>query len=81
MNNPMQMISQFRANPIATLLQCKSNPMAVISQFYNIPPNLQNTRNGQEIAQYLLDSNQISQNQLNGAMQASRSPQYNHFMR
>lgn len=81
MNNIMQMISMFRNNPAELISQCKANPMAVISQFYNIPPELQNAKNGQDIVQYLLDSKQTNQYKLNEAMQKSRQPQYRQFMR
>lgn len=81
MNNLMQMISMFRNNPLAVISQSMANPMAVISQFYNIPPELQNARNGQDVVQYLLDSKQTNQHKLNEAIQTSRQPQYNQFRR
>lgn len=61
------------------IMQARKNPMAIISKCYNIPPELQKSNNGQEIAQYLLDSDQITQNQLNNSMQQSRQPQFKPF--
>ena len=60
MNNLSQMVSQFRANP-----------MAILSRRFNLPQNLNNPP---EIIQHLLDSGQISQNQLNDAMRMKNDP-------
>lgn len=51
----MQMYQQFR-----------QNPMAMLSQKYNIPQNLNDPN---EIIQHLLNTGQVSQNQVNQAMQ------------
>lgn len=50
-----QMYSQFR-----------QNPMGFLSRRYNIP---QNVNDPQEIIQHLLNSRQVSQEQVNRAMQ------------
>lgn len=50
-----QMYSQFR-----------QNPMGMLAQRYNIPQNMSNP---QEIIQHLLNSGQVSQEQVNRAMQ------------
>ena len=60
MNNPMnfmQMFGQFRQNPTQFLIQQK----------FNIPQNIGS--NPQAIVQHLLDTNQISQQQVNQARQ------------
>ena len=60
MNNPMnfmQMFGQFRQNPMQFLIQQK----------FNIPQNIGS--NPQAIVQHLLDTNQISQQQVNQARQ------------
>ena len=67
MNNLFQMVMQGR-----------SNPMAIISQRFNIPQNIQKP---QDMVQHLLDSGQITQEQLNQTMQMSRSPQFKKMTR
>ena len=60
MNNPMNfmlMFGQFRQNPTQFLIQQK----------FNIPQNIGS--NPQAIVQHLLDTNQISQQQVNQARQ------------
>ena len=67
MNNILNMVSQFR-----------QNPMAMLAQRFNIPQNLNNP---QGIVQHLLDSGQISQEQLNNAMRMRNNPQFRNIMR
>lgn len=62
MSNILSMISQF-----------KSNPMAILSQRFNIPANITDP---QAIVQYLLNSGQINQNQLNSVMQMRNNPMF-----
>lgn len=66
-------------NLLQAIMQARANPMAIISKRFNIPPELQSTKNGQEIAQYLLDTNQITQGELNSKMKQSREPQFKPF--
>lgn len=54
MNNLYQMV-----------MQARSNPMAVISRRFNIPQNIQSP---QDMVQHLLDSGQVTQDQVNNAM-------------
>lgn len=67
MNNLFQMV-----------MQARSNPMAIISQRFNIPQNIQKP---QDMVQHLLDSGQITQEQLNQTMQMSKSPQFKKMTR
>ena len=60
MGNLIQMAQQFR-----------QNPMAMLAQRYNIPGNI---RGPQDIIQHLLNTNQISQQHLNNAMQYRNDP-------
>ena len=60
MNNILSMISQFR-----------QNPMQMLMQKYKIP---QNMNNPQEIIQHLLNSGQVTQDQVNRAMQMRNNP-------
>lgn len=57
--NMMQMLMQLKQNP-AGLLQQKG---------FNVPANVQNP---QEIIQYLMNSGQVNQNQLNQAQQMAQ---------
>lgn len=65
MNNVLTMLSQLR-----------SNPMQILSQKYNIP---QGMTNPQDIIQHLLNTNQISQAQVNQAMQMRNNPMFSLF--
>ena len=55
-NELMNLVSQIRQNPIK-----------VLSQKFNFPQNM--STNPQDILQYLLNSGQVSQEQINNAMQ------------
>ena len=52
---------------IQMLAQLKQNPAQMLARRFRMPPNLSNNPN--EIIQYLLNSGQISQDQVNNAMQ------------
>ena len=60
-------------NMMGMLQQMKQNPMAVLSSRFNIPANI---RNPQDIVQHLLNSGQVTQEQVNRAMQMRNSPQF-----
>ena len=66
-------------NLVQMIMQARMNPMAALSRRFNIPQNLSN--NPQAIAQHLLDSGQISQDQLNNAMRMKDNPQFKNLMR
>lgn len=59
MNNPMQMMQM--------LNQFRQNPMQLLSKRFNLPANT--SGNPQDIIQHLLNSGQVSQSQVNQAMQ------------
>ena len=65
-------------NIINMIMQARQNPMAILSRRFKIPQNIQEP---QEMAQYLLNSGQITQGQLNDAVQMSRAPQFKQFMK
>lgn len=65
--NMLQMISQFKANP-----------MAMLSRKYNIPQNISNP---QDVIQHLLNTGQISQQQVNSAMQMKNNPNIRNLFR
>ena len=64
MSNPMQLIQM--------LYQIKQNPMQMLSQRFNLSANLPS--NPQDIIQHLLNTNQVTQAQVNQAMQLRNSP-------
>ena len=60
-NNPLSMVAQFR-----------QNPLAVLSQKYNIPQGMNDPN---QILQHLLNTNQVTQDQVNRVMQMRNDPQ------
>lgn len=61
MNNPFYMMQM--------LQQLKSNPMQILSRRFNIPPSLHDPS---DILQHLVQSGQISQQQINSAYQMAQ---------
>ena len=59
------------------IMQARQNPMAIISQRFNIPQTIQKP---QDMVQHLLNTGQITQEQLNQTVQMSKSPQFKQFM-
>lgn len=57
MNNPMQMLGKLKSDPIGFLMQRK----------FNVPANMAN--DPQAILNHLLQTNQVSQQQVNAAYQ------------
>ena len=55
------------------LSQLKSNPFKILSPRFNIPRNINNP---QDMVQHLLNTGQISQNQLNNVMNDPRVRSY-----
>lgn len=51
--------------------QFRQNPMALLQRRYNIPAGI---RGPEDIIQHLLNTNQISQEQLNNAMRMRNDP-------
>lgn len=66
------MYQQFQPqnNQLMMLQQIKQNPLAVLSQRFNIPQNI-DTSDPNNIIQYLLNTNQITQDQVIRAAQMS----------
>lgn len=69
MNNMFQMYQQMM-----------QNPMALLSQRFNIPQDV-DINDPNAIIQHLLNTNQISQNQVNQAMQMRSNPAIQMLMR
>ena len=53
--------------------QMQQNPIQILSRRFNIPQNL-NSPN--DIIQHLLNSGQVTQSQVNNAMQISNNPMF-----
>lgn len=53
-------------NMMQMLMQLKSNPMAILGQRFNLPQNMNDPN---AILQHLLNTGQVSQSQVNQAMQ------------
>lgn len=65
-------------NPIQMLRMLKSNPKQILSQMYNVPQNLNDP---QQIIQYLLNSGQITQDQVNNAMNMRNNPMFSGLLK
>lgn len=70
MMNPMVLMNMYN--------QLRSNPMAVLSQRFNVPANMQDPN---EIIQHLLNTGQVSQAQVNQAMQMRNNPAFQQFLK
>jgi hypothetical protein len=70
--------NQQQNNFLTTLIQFKKNPMSVLTQRYNIPQNINDPN---QILQHLLNTNQVSQEQVNRAMQMGNDPQIQQLLR
>lgn len=68
MNNIMQAYQQFRANP-----------MQMLMQKYNIPQNI-DANNPNDILQHLLNTGQVSQQQINSLQGMRNNPMIQQLM-
>lgn len=68
MNNLMQAYQQFRANP-----------MQMLMQKYNIPQNI-DANNPNDIIQHLLNTGQVSQQQINSLQGMRNNPMIQQLM-
>lgn len=66
-NSLLSMIQQFR-----------NDPLSILAKKYNLP---QDAKDPQQIIQHLLNSGQVSQEQINRAMQIANNPQLRNLMR
>lgn len=72
MPNPLyQQLNQQSNSPIDMLEQFKQNPLAILGQRYNIPQSMTDPN---QILQHLLNTNQVSQDQVNRVMQMKNDP-------
>ena len=72
MPNPLyQQLNPQPNNPIDMLAQFRQNPLAMLSQKYNIPQGMNDPN---QILQHLLNTNQVTQDQVNRVMQMRNDP-------
>lgn len=78
MPNPLYQQLQPQNNIFSIVNQFKQNPLAVLSQRFNIPQNMNDPN---QILQHLLNTNQVSQGQVNRVMQMRNDPQFQQLLR
>lgn len=78
MPSPIYQQSQPQNSMLSMIAQFRQNPMSILSQRYNIPPNMTDPN---EILQYLLNTQQVSQDQVNRVMQMRNNPQIQQLLR
>ncbi|MBR3117715.1 MAG: hypothetical protein IKF29_00595 [Oceanobacillus sp.] len=74
---PSPLYQQFQPQPqndiFSMAMQFKQNPLGMLSQRFNIPQNITSPN---DILQYLLNTRQVTQQQVNTAMQMSNNPMF-----
>lgn len=73
MSSPLYQQLQPQNNFLSTLNQFKQNPVAMLSRKYRIPQDMNDPN---QILQHLLNSGQVSQEQVNRIMQMKNDPQF-----
>ena len=68
--NPFQLMNMYQ--------QIRTNPIQLLSQRFNIPNDMNNPN---DIIQHLLNTNQVSQAQVNNAMNMRNNPIIQQLMR
>ena len=78
MASPLYQQFQPQNNMLSMLAQFKQNPLAAISQKYNIPQGMNDPN---QILQHLLNTNQVSQDQVNRVMAMKNNPQIQQLLK
>lgn len=78
MSSPVYQQFQPQNNLLSMITQFKQNPLGMLSQRFNIP---QGMNNPDQILQHLLNTNQVSQGQVNKVMQMRNDPQIQQFLK
>lgn len=78
MSSPLYQQFQPHNNFLSMLNQFKQNPVTMLSQRYNIP---QDMNNPDEILQHLLNTRQVTQEQVNKVMQMRNDPQIRQLLK
>ena len=77
MASPLYQQFQPKNNLVSMIAEFRQNPVAVLSKRYNIPQGMSSP---DEILQHLLNTNQVSQDQVNRVMQMKNDPQIQELM-
>lgn len=77
MPSPMYQQFQPQSNLVSMLNQLKQNPVGMLGKRYNIPQDMNDPN---QILQHLLNTNQVSQAQVNKVMQMRNDPQLRHLL-
>lgn len=72
MPNPLYQQLQPQNTQLDMLMQFRQNPIGMLSQRFNIPQGMNDPN---AILQHLLNTNQVSQDQVNRVMQMRNNPQ------
>lgn len=77
---PSPIYQQFQQpnNFVSMLNQFKQNPTAMLSRKFNIPQNMNDPN---QILQHLLNSGQVSQEQVNRVMRMKNDPQFQNLIK
>ena len=78
MSSPLYQQFQPQNNMLNMLNQFKQNPMGMLSKRFNIPQDMNDPN---QILQHLLNSGQVSQEQVNRVMQMRNDPQIQRLLR
>lgn len=78
MPNPLYQQLRPQNNLLSIISQFRQNPLAALSQRFNIPQNMNDPN---QILQHLLNTNQVSQGQVNRVMQMRNDPQIQQLLR
>ena len=65
-------------NIMSALSQFRTNPMSIIGRRFNIPQNISNP---EDMVNHLVNSGQVSQEQVNQAMQMRDNPMMQQFFK
>ena len=71
MNNINQIMSMYQ--------QLRTNPMQMLARRFNLPQGM-NMNNPNDIVQYLLNTGQVSQQQINSVMEMRNNPMIQQLM-
>ena len=78
MASPLYQQFQPQNNLINMVAQFKQNPIAMLSQKFNIPQNINDPN---DILQHLLNSGQVSQDQVNRIMSMKNDPRIQQLLK
>ncbi len=78
MSSPLYQQFQPQNNLLSMLNQLKQNPVGVLSKRYNIPQDMSDPN---DIIQHLLNTHQVSQEQVNRIMQMKNNPQIQQLLK